>query len=101
VASGVDDERDADGPLVAVDEWRKWRLEVLRVATRESTAILYLDDGARLNEQVRLNWDSTAHPPQTLRVGIGLLSAGANATVLVDEVWLTESERSAGRPSPA
>ena len=26
--------------------WRKWRLELIRLATRETTAILYLDEGA-------------------------------------------------------
>ena len=53
-----------DGPaIIALGRWRKWRLELVRLATRETTAILYLDDGARMSEQVRLNWDSTAHDP--------------------------------------
>jgi hypothetical protein len=69
-------------------------LELLRVGTRETTAILYLDDGGRMTEQARLNWDSTGREPATLRAGIGFSSAGATATVLLDELWLTESELS-------
>jgi hypothetical protein len=64
------------------------------VATRETTAILYLDEGGRMKEQVRINWDSTAHEPSSLRAGIGFSSLGAAATLLTDELWLTESELS-------
>ena len=92
--------RDADDTLrgrngtaiVALGVWRKWRLELLRLATRETTAILYLDQGARMTEQVRLNWDSTANEPTSVRVGIGFSSRGAAATLLADEIRLTESE---------
>jgi len=74
--------------------WRRWRLELLRVGTRETTAILYLNNGGRMKEQARLNWDSTGHEPDKVRAGIGFSSAGAAATVLLDELWLTESELS-------
>jgi hypothetical protein len=92
--------RQADGKLfnrdspvtVAVGKWRKWRLELLRVATRETTAILHLDEGGRMKEQVRVNWDSTGNGPASLRAGIGFSSRGATATILVDELWLTEAE---------
>ncbi|HSV80740.1 MAG TPA: M23 family metallopeptidase [Ramlibacter sp.] len=80
--------------VVAVGVWRKWRLELLRVGTRETTAILYLDEGGRMKEQVRLNWDSIAHPPLRLRAGIGFSSMGTAAKVLTDELWLTECELS-------
>ena len=70
-------------------------LELLRVGTREATAILYLDQAGRMHEQVRLNWDSCEHEPQKLRIGIGRSSMGTATTVLVDEVWLTECELSA------
>ena len=40
-----------------------------------------------MRKQTRLNFDSTAHPPERLRVGIRLSSAGYPATVLVDAVW--------------
>ena len=46
-------------------------------------------------EQTRLNWDSSGHEPQRLRVGIGFSSTGAAATILADELWLTEAELSA------
>jgi hypothetical protein len=81
--------------VVAIDRWRKWRLELLRVATRETTAILHLDEGGRMTEQARLNWDSTENEPLSLRAGIGFSSMGAAATILVDELWLTEAELSA------
>jgi hypothetical protein len=82
------------GPPIGVGGWRKWRLEVLRAATRETTVILYLDDAGRMREQLRRNWDSAAHPPTKLLVGLATTSAASTATVLVDEVWLTESELS-------
>ena len=39
-----------------------------------------------------VDWDSTVHEPQRLRAGIGFSSVGAAAKVLIDELWLTESE---------
>lgn len=85
----------ADGPaVIETDEWRKWRLHILRIGTRETTAVLYLNEGEQLVEQVRVNWDSTKFEPRTLRAGIGLSSAGAMATVLTDELRVTESELS-------
>jgi hypothetical protein len=74
--------------------WRKWRLHLLRIGTRETTAILYLNEGGKLEEQARINWDSTTYEPLSLRVGIGLSSAGATATVLTDKVRVTESQLS-------
>jgi hypothetical protein len=62
---------------------------LLRIGTRESTAVLYLDD----DEKLRINWNSTIHEPRRLRAGIGLSSAGATATILGDELRLTELER--------
>jgi hypothetical protein len=88
---GAFESRDA-AAIIAVDSWRQWRLELLRVATRETTAILYLGEGGRMTEQARLNWDSSEHEPLSLRAGIGFSSMGAAATILVDELWLTEAE---------
>jgi hypothetical protein len=85
--------RDADA-VVDVDRWRQWRLELLRVETRETTAILHLDEGSRLIEQARLNWDSSGQEPLRLRAGVGFSSVGAAATFFVDELWVTESELS-------
>jgi hypothetical protein len=83
--------RDASSALAA-GQWRKWRLELLRVATRETTAILFLNDGGRMQEQVRLNWDSTEREPIHVRAGIARSSSGATATLFLDELWLTEAE---------
>jgi len=71
---------------ISTSIWQHWRLYLLRLGTRETTAVLYLD-GA---ESVRKNLDSTAYEPLTFRAGIGLTSVGATATVLVDEIVLTE-----------
>jgi hypothetical protein len=94
VARGSDDTlRAKDGPAtIDLGAWRKWRLEILRLATRETTAILYLNGVGSMSEQVRLDWDSTAHEPSSLRFGIGFSSLGAAATILADELRLTESE---------
>ncbi|MGH8548336.1 MAG: hypothetical protein ACRERU_07010 [Methylococcales bacterium] len=83
---------DSDSAAVIVPgEWRTWRLHLLRIGTRESTAVLYLDEDGEMVEQTRLNWDSTGFEPSVLRAGIGLSSAGAKATVLADELRITES----------
>ena len=70
--------------------WRRWRLHLLRIGTRETTAVLYLDEDGNLKEQGRLNWDSTASEPKVLRAGIASSSASAKATILVDDLRLTE-----------
>jgi hypothetical protein len=43
-------------------------------------------------EQTRIDWDSTAFEPRSLRAGIGLSTEGATATVLTDELRLSESQ---------
>jgi len=82
--------RNADGTLevansdaeIAVDSWRQWRLRLRRLGTRETTAVLYLDD----DEKARVNWDSADYEPRKLRAGIGRSSAGATATVLTADL---------------
>jgi hypothetical protein len=71
---------------ILTNVWRKWKLHLLRIGTRETTAVLYLDDV----EQIRRNWDSTSFEPDKLSAGIGLISGGAKATILTDELRLTE-----------
>jgi hypothetical protein len=75
--------------VVTKDTWGRWKLHLLRIGTRETTALLFLDD----DEKLRINWDSTTHEPRKLRAGIGLSSAGSTATILADELRLTELER--------
>ncbi|HSD58317.1 MAG TPA: hypothetical protein VLB04_09060, partial [Methanotrichaceae archaeon] len=73
--------------IIERDTWRKWKLHVLRIGTRETTAVLSLDD----QEELRVNWDSTTFEPRTLRAGIGLSSEGATAVIRTDDLRLTES----------
>jgi hypothetical protein len=90
--------KDLDGRLRVANSsavivpgiWRRWRLHLRRIGTRETTAVLFLDEDGRMREQDRLDWDSTVFEPLVLRAGIGLLSAGATATVLVDELRLSQ-----------
>jgi hypothetical protein len=93
VAKDLDDGFNVSKLLAVVVPglWRRWRLHLLRVGTRETTAVLYLDEAGKMVEQGRINWDSTASEPLTLRAGIGSSSAGARATVLVDELRVSES----------
>jgi len=78
----------ADGTVVIEENtWREWELRVLRIGTRETTAILSLEN----DEKLRINWDSTVYEPGSLRAGIGQSSAGVTATVLTDDLLLTES----------
>jgi len=77
--------------VILTNVWRRWRLSLLRVGTRETTAVLYLDEGGEMKEQARRNWDSTDSEPTVLRAGIGLSSEHAKATVFADELRITES----------
>ncbi len=71
-----------------LNTWHKWKIYLERLGTRETTGVLYLD-GVELT---RLNWDSTAYEPTKVRAGVALTDAdGATATVLTDELRLTES----------
>ncbi len=76
--------------VILPDVWRRWRLHLLRIGTRETTAVLYLDEDGNLKERERLNWDSTASEPKVLRAGIASSSASAKATILVDDLRLNE-----------
>lgn len=81
---------DAAPVIIEPGIWRKWRLHILRLGTRETTAVLYLDMEGRMTERARLNWDTSRDVPDRVRAGIGRSSAGARATVLVDGIRVTE-----------
>jgi murein DD-endopeptidase MepM/ murein hydrolase activator NlpD len=85
--------KDAEGPgsIISENQWRHWRLHLLRIGTRETTAVLYLDG----EEQARLNWDTTGLEPKVFRAGIGLTPKGATAMVLTDDLRLSEKTHSA------
>jgi len=89
--------RNPDGSLavvnskaeIEIDSWREWKLRLLRIGMRETTAVLYLND----DEKARINWDSADHEPRKLRAGIGRSSAGATATVLTAELRVAGASR--------
>ena len=72
--------------VIATGTWRKWTLRLLRVATRETTAVLYLDDV----EKTRLSWDSTGFEPRKIRIGVGQSFSQVNAVLSSDDVLVTE-----------
>jgi hypothetical protein len=72
--------------VIEEDTWREWKLRLLRIGTRETTAVLSLDG----EEELRVNWDSTTREPLRLRAGIGQSSAGVTAMVLTDDLRVTE-----------
>lgn len=90
---------DLDGDLKVVNSsahieagvWRRWGLHLFRIGTRETTAVLYLDEGDELVEQARVNWDSTALEPLVVRAGIASSSPGAEVTIWADNFLVTES----------
>jgi hypothetical protein len=90
--------KDVDGSLRVTNSsavivpgiWRRWGLHLRRIGTRETTAVLLLDDNGKMKEQDRLDWDSTIFEPLVLRVGIAHLSANATATVLADDIQFTQ-----------
>ena len=71
-----------DGPL-------GWDLELLRVGTRQTTAVL------RLNDEVvaRINGDTTTIEPDVACVGILHRHGGLQITLHVDQLLLTEAPR--------
>ncbi len=88
-----------DSADVNLNDWRKWRLHVYRLGTRESTAVLYLDDPPVAVAKRR--WDSSRYPPNVFRAGIGRTPLKAiTATVLTDDVRLTELTPSATTTCP-
>jgi hypothetical protein len=82
--------RNPDGSLevinanaeIEIDSWYKWQLRLLRIGTRETTAVLYLGD----DEKARINWDTSDTELLRFRAGIGRSSAGATAIVLTAEL---------------
>jgi hypothetical protein len=66
-----------------------WELELLRIGTRQTTAVL------RLNKNVvaRINGDTTAAEPDAACVGILHSHSGLQLTLHVDQLFLTEGLR--------
>jgi hypothetical protein len=73
--------------VIGTGSWCKWTLRLLRVGTRESTAVLFLD-GA---EKTRLSWDSSStYEPGKVRIGIGKSDTGVRVILNLDDVLVTE-----------
>ena len=71
-----------DGPV-------RWELELLRLGTRQTTAVLRLDG----NVVARINGDTTSVEPDTACVGILHRHSGLQITLHVDQLLLTEAPR--------
>ncbi len=92
-----DDNQDA---VVPIGQWRKWQLRVARLGTRKSSATLHIENPPNQPKLIaQTTWDSSQKPPDIFRAGIGRTSRTTNkATILVDQVRLTELTSSAATP---
>jgi hypothetical protein len=72
---------------IELGQWQRWKLHLLRLGTRETTAVLFLDG----EEALRLNWDTVGVELSQFRVGIASIPAEASGTVFCDELHLTEA----------
>lgn len=87
--------------VVTTGVWRHWRLGLVRLGTRETTAVLSLDQA----EVARMSWvSSTFYEPVAFRGGIGLISPNATAVIRCDGLHVTEAHNppfpSAAPPLP-
>lgn len=64
----------------------RWTLDVFRLGTRETTAVLYING----QEAARKTWDGRTYEPDGFRGGLGFTSVGAVAEVHADEVRLDD-----------
>ncbi len=71
---------------VATNTWVQWKLQILRNGTRFTTGVLSLGGV----ETTRTSWDSTSYEPGKLRAGVGYSSGSATATVILDDLRLSE-----------
>jgi hypothetical protein len=71
-----------DGPV-------RWELELLRVGTRQTTAVVRLNN----NVVARINGDTTSVEPDTGCIGILHRHSGLQITLHVDQLLLTEAPR--------
>ena len=67
----------------------RWELELIRLGTRQTTAVLRLDG----NVVARINGDTTGVEPDTGCVGILHRHSGLQITLHVDQLLLTEAPR--------
>jgi Peptidase family M23 len=76
---------------ISKDDPIGWELELLRVGTRQTTAVLRLND----NVVARINGDTTSVEPDAGCVGILHRHGGLQITLHVDQLLLTEAPQKA------
>jgi Peptidase family M23 len=86
--NGSNTSRDSSVEEIETSEsFRKWALRLLRVGTRETTAVLFLDDV----ELARHSWDSSGtYEPLKVRIGVGQSFSQVKAILHVDDALITE-----------
>lgn len=72
---------------IARDGVASWRLDLLRLGTRQTTAVMRLNG----HEVVRINGDTTRVEPDTACVGILHRHSGSRITLHVDQLHMTEA----------
>ena len=82
---------NANNNQINIQEWRRWKLVLRRVDTRETTAAIYLADenNTALSKVATIRYDSRTYSPKKLRIGIGFCSPNASGTILMDNVKLS------------
>ncbi len=89
-ADGLFRERiDVNEGEIFRDDPVRWELELLRVGTRQTTAVLRLNN----NVVARINGDTTSVEPDAGCVGILHRHSGLQITLHVDQLLLTEAPR--------
>ena len=80
---------DVNEGEISRNEAVSWELELLRLDTRQTTAVLRLEDDV----VARINGDTTSADPDGACVGILHRHRGVNVTLHVDQLFLTEEPR--------
>ena len=89
-ADGLFRERiDVTEGQISTDSRVRWELELLRLGTRQTTAVVRLDG----NVVARINGDTTGIEPDTGCLGILHRHSGLQITLHVDQLRLTEAPR--------
>jgi hypothetical protein len=89
-ADGLFRERiEVNEGVISPDVPVRWELEPLRVGTRQTTAVVRLNN----NVVARINGDTTSVEPDAACVGILHRHSGLQITLHVDQLLLTEAPR--------
>ena len=80
---------DVDGRKIARGIPARWELDLIRLGTRQTTAVLRLDNKV----VARINGDTTSMEPDAVCVGIAHRHSGLQITLHIDRLRLTEAPR--------